>query len=44
MEPYIMVSTRLRTVANNSFEKDIFRLMNNTVFGKPWKILGNTKA
>ena len=34
MEPYIRKNTELRTLANNAFEKDLFKLMNNSVFGK----------
>ena len=34
MEPYIRKNTELRKCATNSFEKDFFKLINNSVFGK----------
>ncbi|XP_064611826.1 uncharacterized protein LOC135475816 [Liolophura sinensis] len=34
MEPYIRMNTELRKQATSSFEKDLYKLMNNTVFGK----------
>ena len=34
MEPYIEMNTELRKKANSDFEKDLYKLMNNSVFGK----------
>ena len=34
MEPYIRMNTDLRKKAASDFEKEIYKLMNNSVFGK----------
>ena len=43
MKLYIMLNSRLRTLAKNEFEKDFFKLLDNSVLGKTMENIENHK-